>query len=139
MEEAQAIAKMHALAALQAGRQWARRMHARVLVLARAGRVRRPRRVALLLVGTWVINAFDLAFTLLATGHRHFVELNPIAASIIGNTPALIAYKILVVAFGSAILLKYRTRLLTEIGCWGICAVYSVLAAIWWKFYLMSS
>ena len=30
-------------------------------------------------------------------------------------------------------------RLLTEIGCWGICAVYSVLAGIWWKFYLMSS
>ena len=36
---------------------------------------------------------------------------------------------------GSVILLKYRTRLLTEIGCWSVCAVYLVLAAIWWKFY----
>lgn len=139
MEEAQTIAKICALAAFPAGRHWRRRLRARVLGLARTGRAHRQRRIALLLIGTWVINAFDLAFTLLAAGHRHFVELNPIAASVIGNTPALIAYKILIVAFGSAILLKYRTRLLTEIGCWGICAVYSVLAGIWWKFYLMSS
>ena len=135
MEESWVIANANSAAAVPAGRRQGEPLRHRLGALARAARARRARRVTLLLIGTWLVSAFDLFFTLLAAGHQHFVELNPIAASIIGNTPALVAYKILVVAVGSVILLKYRTRLLTEIGCWTVCAVYLVLAGIWWKFY----
>ncbi|KPK86048.1 MAG: hypothetical protein AMJ81_02160 [Phycisphaerae bacterium SM23_33] len=121
-----------------AGRRWEPRLRARLQPGRDAPQARRARRVALLLAGAWLINGFDLAFTLLATGHRHFVELNPIAASIIHNTPALVAYKVFFVAFGSLILLRFRTRLLTEVGCWSVCAIYSGLAGMWWRYYFTS-
>lgn len=135
VEESWVIANAQSAAAVPAGRRPREPLRAHLGALARAARARRARRVTLLLIGTWVVSAFDLLFTLLAADHRRFVELNPIAASIIGNTTALVAYKILIVAVGSVILLKYRTRVLTEIGCWSVCAVYLVLAGIWWKFY----
>jgi len=121
-----------------ADRQWTGWLRRWTKALGHRASSARGRRVVLLLILVWLVSAFDLAFTLLACGHRHFVEFNPIAASMIGNTPGLIAFKGILVGLGSLILLRFRSRLLTEIGCWSICAAYSALAALWWKYYFSS-
>ncbi len=95
---------------------------------------RRSRRVILMLILLWIANAFDLIFTLLAAKVGGFEEANPIAAPLL-NDPALLAtFKILAVLFASIIILKFRRRLLTEIGCWGLCLTYTLLS-IWWRIY----
>ena len=96
---------------------------------------RRARRVILTLVLLWVANAFDLIFTLLAIRVGGFEEANPIAEPLLNNAGLLVTFKILAVLFASIIILKFRKRLLTEIGCWGLCLTYTLLSARWWIYY----
>ncbi len=83
----------------------------------------------------WVINAFDLVFTLLAVRTDRFEEANPIAAPLLDNPGLLVTFKVLAVLFASIIILKFRRRLLTEIGCWGLCLTYTLVSACWWLYH----
>ena len=96
---------------------------------------RRARRVTLMLILLWIANAFDLVFTLLAVRTGGFIEANPVAAPLLNSDGLLITFKILAVLFASIIILKFRRRLLTEIGCWVLCPTYILLSARWWIYF----
>lgn len=95
----------------------------------------RARRVTLILILLWIANAFDLAFTLLAVRTGGFEEGNPIAAPLLDNPGLLTTFKLLTVLFASIIIFKFRRRLLTEIGCWGLFLTYVLLSTRWWFYY----
>ncbi|HET6427903.1 MAG TPA: DUF5658 family protein [Phycisphaerae bacterium] len=97
---------------------------------------RRGRRVVLLVFGLSLINLFDLIFTLLGMSHTEFVEMNPVAACLIHHTAGLVVFKVVMTSIGLLIMLRFRKRLFTELSCWGLCGVYSVLAGIWWTYWL---
>lgn len=96
----------------------------------------RPRRVLLLLAAVWVINTFDLGYTLLESLRRDFVELNPVAASLMGGSPeALVVYKTVLIAGSSVILLIHRRQRVAELGCWFLLGAYLCVAICWWRYY----
>jgi hypothetical protein len=96
----------------------------------------RPRRVLLLLAAVWVINTFDLGYTLLESLRRDFVELNPVAASLMGGSPeALVVYKTVLIAGSSVILLIHRRQRVAELGCWFLLGAYLWVALCWWRYY----
>jgi len=97
---------------------------------------RRGRRVVLLVIGLSLVNAFDLAFTLLGSRHTDFVEMNPLAACLIHHTLGLVVFKVVITSIGLLIMLRFRSRWFTELSCWGLCGVYSALAGIWWSYWL---
>lgn len=98
---------------------------------------RRPARVALLLAAVWLLNMFDLHFTLTAARMGPFIELNPVAARMLetGDMLALTLYKVSLVAIGSAILWQYRRLKLSELGCWMLVCMYSGVAIRWQNYY----
>lgn len=104
-------------------------------LVALAGRFDRPRRVVLLLAAVWVLNAFDLGFTIIEANGRLFRELNPMAAQLLENPIALATYKVSLVFMGSFILLKYRRRRVSELGCWFLFFTYSYLWVRWAEYY----
>jgi len=109
-----------------------------IIVSARKDKIAcRARRVLLILIVLWIISIFDLVFTLLAKNLGDFVEMNPIAAQFIEHPVLLIFFKILAVAFASVIIIKYRRRRMTEVSCWCIFVVYTVLSGIWWVYYFV--
>ena len=95
----------------------------------------RPRRVLLLLAAIWVLNVFDLGYTLLESTRHQFVEMNPVAAPLI-DAPArlLVAYKATLVVIGSALLLMFARHSTTEWACWFLLATY-VYVGIRWSIY----
>ena len=95
----------------------------------------RSRRVLLLLVLIWMLNGFDLAFTLLANEIGGFHEANPFARPFLRASESLIAFKLASVAVASAILIAFRRRVVTEVACWLLCVVYTVLAFMWVTYY----
>ena len=88
----------------------------------------------LLLVGLWLLNAFDLMLTVTAQQLSGFNEGNPLGRLMLNHPYAVFAFKIGAVAFASAVLIVFRHHRLVELACWGICAVYVVLALIWMSF-----
>lgn len=99
----------------------------------------RGHRVILLIILVWIVGMFDLMFTLLALDLGNFVEANPIAAGIIHDTEAIVAFKIGALGLASVILLKFRRHRFTERCSWLVCAVHTVLAFIWMGFYFSAS
>ena len=95
----------------------------------------RARRVLLLVALLGIANLFDLLFTLLAAKAAHFVELNPVAARLIKNTGALVAFKAALVLFGVVVFVRFRRHRLTELACWGLGGLYASLAGRWWVYY----
>lgn len=96
----------------------------------------RSRRIILALAAIWVINVFDLGFTLHESQRYHFVELNPVAASMLRDAPhLLVAYKISLVTIASAILIALRRERVCELGCWLILAVYGCVGVRWMFYY----
>lgn len=96
----------------------------------------RPRRVLLALAAIWIINVFDLGYTLQESLSSCFVELNPLAARLIGASPAtLIAYKTLLIVGSSTILLLHRRQRVTELACWLLLSVYLCVAGCWQTYY----
>jgi len=89
----------------------------------------------LLLGLLWLTGAFDLALTLFAQRIGGFAEKNPIAHLLLGNTFALIAFKLSALALASAIFIKLRRHRLAEAACWGLCAVHVALALVWLSYY----
>jgi hypothetical protein len=98
--------------------------------------VRRPRRVLLLVIVLWVLNAFDLKFTLLAQHIGGFIEMNPLARMFVSDSGALIAYKFALIIPATVIFLALRRRLITEVGCWLLLAAHVALAFIWREYYM---
>lgn len=96
----------------------------------------RSRRVFLLLVCIWLLNAFDLLCTLGEARQRLFHELNPMAAQLLAHPPAaLLAYKTSLVFIGSFILFAHRRQRLAELSCWLILAVYGYVTLRWTMYY----
>ncbi len=84
----------------------------------------------------WIINLLDLGYTLLESLHRGFVEMNPLAAGLIAESPtALVAYKLVLLLISSTILLTYSRHRVAELGCWFLLAVYLCVAVCWWGYY----
>ncbi len=98
-------------------------------------RARRGRRVVLLLAAVWLLNGFDLTFTLIANAHGRFLEMNPVAAVLLsGPALAVVIYKAALVAFGTAILLWVRRHSISELACWFLLAT-NVYVAVRWSLY----
>lgn len=112
-------------------RLWARRKR-------RDRSARRARRIVLLLALVWTVSGFDLVFTLIADGTGRFVEGNPIAAPLLSSPPLLAAFKFFMLAFGTAVFLTFRRRLLTEIACWATGTIYTILCGLWWVYYFLN-
>jgi hypothetical protein len=81
-----------------------------------------------------VLNLADLAFTSLLVPTRSFVELNPLADSLLGSLPALILVKIALVAGGTLLLLTLWRHKIAQLASWGTAVTY-VFAAMWWVMY----
>ncbi len=96
----------------------------------------RCRRMLLLLAAVWIINAFDLGFTLVETVRGHFVEMNPIAARMLGGPVyAVVAYKAGLVGAGTVILLWLRRHSVAELTCWFLLAAHVYLAVRWYVYF----
>lgn len=97
----------------------------------------RVRRLFWLLMAAWIINLFDLGFTLLAHEMQVLVELNPIAARIIplGTVPTVI-YKLTLLSAGTFLLWRHRHCRLAEHGAWAYAAVCVGLSFWWHQLYI---
>jgi len=98
-------------------------------------RQRRGHRVVLLLILLWILNGFDLAFTIMAHGLGDFNEANPIARRMLDPPIRVIVFKVSSVVFASGIFLIYRRRVLVEAGCWIMCAIYVAICVLWGAFW----
>jgi hypothetical protein len=100
------------------------------------GRFTRAHRVLLLLVAVWVLHTFDLKFTMAESTQSHFVELNPIAARLIGGPEvSLVVYKLGLLGFGTAILIYLRRHSVAELGCWFLLSASFYVGARWFVYY----
>jgi hypothetical protein len=96
----------------------------------------RPRRVLLLLTAVWIVNIFDLGYTLLESTRRDFIEVNPFAAKLVGASPeALVVYKATLVVLSSAILLAHRRHRIAELACWFLFAIHLYVGICWARYY----
>ena len=95
----------------------------------------RPRRVVWLLVLLWMLNIFDLTYTILAYRIGDFEEMNPIASQMLQQSWMLIAFKLTGISLGTLILLMLRRHRLAELVSWLICLVYTALAFSWMTYY----
>jgi hypothetical protein len=97
---------------------------------------RREHRVLLLLAGAWLVNLFDLGFTLLARQQGLMTELNPLADHFLNRgARAVILYKLVLLTAGSAVLWWQRRRLLSEAALWGYAVLCMGLALHWHTLY----
>ncbi len=100
------------------------------------GQASRSRRILILLAGVWMLNAFDLGFTILAHAQGALLELNPIANLLLAyGTEAVIAYRLGIVLFGTSLLWWARRHRLTEMGTWLVMVAYVAVALRWHHFY----
>ncbi|MGE0481127.1 MAG: DUF5658 family protein [Phycisphaerae bacterium] len=96
----------------------------------------RPRRILIALAAMWVLNIFDLGFTIAESVHGHFVEVNPIAARLLGGPTWLLAlYKFSLITFGTVILLSLRKHRIAEWGAWFLFATYLYVGVRWFVYY----
>ncbi len=98
-------------------------------------RWRRPRRILLLLTAVWVVQGFDLGFTLFAHECGTLLELNPAADWALQRGPGTtILFKVSLVLFGSIILWRYRSRAISEGLLW-VVALACVGLSLRWQTY----
>ena len=102
----------------------------------RGYRLTRTRRVLWVLAAVWVLNMFDLGFTIVAHVYGHFTELNPIAASMLsGPWYHLATFKFVTLAAGTIILLMLARHKVAELGSWLLLATYVFVAARWYRYF----
>ena len=83
-------------------------------------------------MGIWLLNGFDLAFTIISNQHGLFEEENPLARQMLDQGIAsIILYKIGLVLIGSYPLLRFRTARITELGTLVILLTSALLAFRW--------
>ena len=92
----------------------------------------RSHRIICLVLGIWLINAFDLALTIISHQQGMLHEENPVARHMLQyGTTSIVLYKIGLVLIGSYPLLRFRTARITELGACVILVAYAVLAVHW--------
>ena len=91
----------------------------------------RTRRVLGLLSLLWLLNLADLVFTLWAHHFTPFHEVNPVARSLLDNPAALVLFKLMTTATGTAIFWRLRPYARAEAALCGIVLVYVALAIRW--------
>ena len=92
----------------------------------------RSHRVICVVMGIWMLNAFDLIFTLLSHRHGLLDEENPIARFVLGNgTLSIVLFKVGLVLIGSYPLLRFRRVRLAELASYVVLAAYAFLAIRW--------
>lgn len=92
----------------------------------------RSHRVVCLVGGIWLLNAFDLAFTLLSHEQGMLHEQNPLARHMLQNGAASIAlYKVGLVLIGTYPLLKFRTARIAEMASMVVLLAYAALSIRW--------
>ncbi len=96
----------------------------------------RGSRVVLLMVVICLLNYVDLGLTLIEARNHLFIELNPLASRLIQHPPpVLIAYKVVLVLVGGAILIALRNHRITEWACWLLFSAYGFVALRWAVYY----
>lgn len=92
----------------------------------------RAHRVICLVAAIWLLNAFDLALTILAQKQGVLHEGNPLAREFLQQGPLILAcYKIGLVLIGSYPLLRFRRARITELGALAVLVAYATLAIHW--------
>ena len=92
----------------------------------------RSHRVVCVLMGLWLINLFDLILTVLAHKQGVLDESNPVARFILPLGPtALAVFKVVLVGGSTAVLFRYRKRLIAEATATCMFAVYACVAVRW--------
>ncbi len=100
----------------------------------------RAHRVICLVLAIWLLNGFDLAFTILAHQQGLLQEENPLARKFLEDGPAFMAlFKIGLVLIGSYPLLRYRRARITEMATLTILIAYGLLAVHWSECYKLYS
>ncbi len=96
----------------------------------------RSHRVICLVLGIWILNGFDLAFTVLSHDQGLLHEENPLARHMLAyGTASIVLYKIGLVLIGSYPLLRFRTARITEMGAFVILIAYGLLGIHWAQCY----
>lgn len=92
----------------------------------------RSHRVLCIVAGIWLLNGFDLAFTILAYQQGLLDEQNPVARHVLeqGELPVML-YKVGLVLIGSYPLLRFRTARIAELGAIVVLVTYAFLAFRW--------
>ena len=92
----------------------------------------RSHRVICLVLGIWLLNGFDLTFTILSHEQGVLQEQNPVARHMLQyGTASVVLFKIGLVLIGSYPLLRFRRARITELGSYVIFAAYAFLAFRW--------
>ena len=92
----------------------------------------RSHRVICLILGIWLLNSFDLIFTVLAYQHGLLHEENPVARHMLQyGTPSVVLFKIGLVLIGSYPLLRFRRTRVAELGAITILMAYAMLSFHW--------
>lgn len=92
----------------------------------------RSHRVILLVLGIWLLNGFDLAFTVISHQQGMLHEENPLARHMLRHgTLSIVLFKAGLVMIGSYPLLRFRTARISELGAFTILFAYSLLAVHW--------
>lgn len=92
----------------------------------------RAHRVICLVLGIWLLNGFDLAFTVISHQHGMLHEENPLARHMLQyGTASIVLYKTGLVMIGSYPLLRFRKARIAELGSFVILAAYAFLALRW--------
>ena len=96
----------------------------------------RSHRVICLVLGIWLLNGFDLAFTVLSHEQGMLHEENPLARHMLAyGTASIVLFKSGLVLIGSYPLLRFRTARITEMGSFVILFAYAFLAVHWSQCY----
>ena len=96
----------------------------------------RSHRVICLVLGIWLLNGFDLAFTILSHDQGMLHEENPLARHMLAyGTASIVLFKIGFVLIGTYPLLRFRTARITEMGSFVILFAYAFLAVHWSQCY----
>jgi len=96
----------------------------------------RSHRVICLVLGIWLLNGFDLAFTVLSHDQGMLHEENPLARHMLAyGTAFIVLFKSGLVLIGSYPLLRFRTARITELGSFVILLAYAILAVHWSQCY----
>jgi hypothetical protein len=96
----------------------------------------RSHRVICLVLAIWMLNGFDLTFTLMAHQQGVLHEQNPLARRFLDQGPAPVAlFKIGLVLIGSYPLLRFRRARVTEMATIVILLAYGMLAVHWSECY----
>lgn len=92
----------------------------------------RSHRVICLVLGIWLLNGFDLTFTILAHGQGMLDEANPLANHVLQRgTTFIVLFKVGLVLFGSCPLLWFRRARIAELAALLIFTAYALLAVRW--------